>query len=196
MSESTNVPEHKLRQDAKATLVTTASGEGNTARGRPTIRAWPFNPEDASPRARWRLLPSDLLRDAEALLVRTTLDKINVLSGDSAFTAAMRGDAATAIAVALSLMPIEETTLRVDIAMTGVLRGARGGNAEAALVLAHVVGRAELGHPFATELSASLLAHHLRHSLNRRRLAKEEARLWSVLRAQDGTTVATKEDRA
>jgi hypothetical protein len=195
MSVSTNVPAHKLRQAAKAAPVTTAAGNGNKARGRPTIRAWPFSPEDASPLTWWRTVPSDLLRDAEALLVRTTLDKIDVLGGDPTFTAALRGDAAAAIPVALSLLPIGETTPRVDLAMTAVLRCALGGNAEAALVPAHVVGRAELGHPFATEISASWFTQHLRHSPCRRAFTPAEAKLWTALRACDNGA-PRKEDRS
>lgn len=120
MSQSTNVPEHMLRQQADATLVTTA-----------------------------------------------------------------------AITTALALMPIEETTLEVDLAMTTVVRGALDGDAVAALVLSHVMGHAALDHPFATELSPSWLAHHLRPSRHRRRrLTEEEAGLWSALRAQDEATAA------
>jgi hypothetical protein len=158
--------------------------------------AWPFKPEDTTPLAWWRTLPSGLLRDAEVLLVRATLDKIDVVNGSQAFTTALRGDASAAIAVALSRLPIEETTLEVDLAMTAVLRGALDGDPAAALVLSHVIGRAELHRPFATELSASWLTHHLRHSPNPRRFTEEEARLWSVLRAQDGTMATTTGDSA
>ena len=66
--------------------------------------------------------------------------------------------------MAYSLMPIGEATLEADLAMTAVLRGALDGDAAAALVLSHVIGSAELHYPFAMELSASWLAHRLRHS--------------------------------
>jgi hypothetical protein len=60
-------------------------------------------------------------------------------------------------------------------------------------VLSHVLECAELHHPFATELSASWLVHHLHHSPDRRPFAEHEARLWSALHAQDETMAATKE---
>ena len=234
MSESANVPEQKLRQQADATIVTTANadlhhrpkdGNRNTdedrgpygcpvdpvviarseiaaaaraadlARSGTAPRAWPFNPEDTSPLAWWRTLPANLFRDAEALLVSATLDKIDVLSGSHTFAAALRGDTAAAIAVALSLMPIEDTTLEVDLAMTAVLRGALDGDAPAALVLSHVIGHAALDHPFATELSPSWLAHHLRPSPHRRRFTGKKAGLWSALRAQDEATAAGRGDQ-
>jgi hypothetical protein len=234
MSESTYVPEQELRQQADATLITTANADlhrrpkdtdrnadedrgpharrvdhaviarsniaaaaraADLAPSRPATRAWPFNPEDTSPLAWWRTLPSDLLRDAETLLAYATLGKIEVLSGSRTFAAALRGDTTAAITTALALMPIEETTLEVDLAMTAVLRGALDGDAMAALVLSHVIGRAELDHPFATELSASWLAHHLRHSPDRRRFTEEEAVLWSALRAEEQTTAPGKGDQ-
>jgi hypothetical protein len=234
MSQSTYVPEQELRQQADATLITTANADlhrrpkdtdrnadedrgpharrvdhavlarseiaaaaraADLARSSPAPRAWPFNPEDTFPLAWWRTLPANLFRDAEALLVSATLDKIDVLSGSHTFAAALRGDTAAAITTALALMPIEETTLEVDLAMTAVLRGALDGDAAAALVLSHVIGRATLHHPFATELSPSWLAHHLRHSPNRRCFTEEEARLWSALRAQDEATAAGRGDQ-
>lgn len=136
---------------------------------------WCFTPEDAPPLAWWRTLPSDLLGDAEVLQVRSTLDKIVVLRGGNTFGAALRGEVTAAVAVALSLMPIWDVTLDVDIAMTAVLRSALEADGAAALVLAHVLARAEIGHPFATELSASWPAHRLRHSLVSHRFTKEGA---------------------
>src|SRR6202011_6128769 len=124
MSQSTNVPGHMLRQQADATLVTTANPHlhhrpkdgyhkadedrgrhgypvdpvviarsniaaaalaADLARSSPAPRAWPFNPEDISPLAGWRTLPSDLLREAETLLIHATLDQIEVLRGSHTF---------------------------------------------------------------------------------------------------------------
>ncbi|WMT73345.1 hypothetical protein [Bradyrhizobium sp. Ash2021] len=148
-------------------------------------RLWPFRPQDVSPLVWWRMLPSDLMRDAEHLLVCATLDGITVMRGGHDITAALQGDPAAAIAVALSLMPVDEVTLEVDIAMTAVLRCTLAGNAAAALVLAKVVGRAELDHPFATELSGSWYTHHLRHSPDRRKFTPDEKAVWSALRKCD-----------
>src|ERR1700675_915222 len=44
-------------------------------RSAPAARAWPFSTEDATSLAWWRTLPSDLLRDAEGLLVCATLNR-------------------------------------------------------------------------------------------------------------------------
>jgi hypothetical protein len=140
MSDTTYVPEHKLRQQASAARVTIANVDlhgpnhhrdkvapapvrceaaasavpsadlSHAARtadraGRPAgpiERAWPFNPEDTSPLAWRRTLPSDRLRDAEALLVNTTLAKIGTMRGGGAFTAALLGEVGAAVAVALA----------------------------------------------------------------------------------------------
>ena len=79
------------------------------------------------------------------------------MRGGDILIATLRGEVAAAVAVALALMPIAEVTLEVDLAMTAVLRGALAGDGPAALVLAHVLGHADIGHPFAAELSASWL---------------------------------------
>ncbi len=222
MSETINVPEHKLRQQANASIGVPAnaellapSGDGHqdkvapgplgceatasanpeadkahtarpAARARrhgPIERAWPSQPGDTSPLAWWRTLPSDQLGDAEALLVNTTLGKIDLMGGGDAMAAALRGEVGAGVAVALSLMPINKVTLEVDLAMTAVLRGALGGDGPAALVLAHVLGRADIDHPFATELSASWLTCPPRAS--RRRFTKQEARLLAAMQERD-----------
>lgn len=156
---------------------------------------WPFHAADTSPLAWWRMLPADKFRDAEHLLLRATLNKVAVLHGKS-WIAALRGDAAASIAVALSLMPINIPTLEVDIAMTAVLASALDGDAATALMLSHVLGRAALDHPFATELAASWLAHNLRHSLDRRRFNTSEAALWKALRTLDATSTTNVGDHA
>ncbi len=97
--------------------------------------------------------------------------------------------------MAFSLMLIGETMLEIDPAMTAVLCRALDGDAAAALVLSHVVGRAELHGPFATELSGAWLAHQLRHFPSRHRFIEEEARLWSAIRTQDEPTAAGKENQ-
>ena len=157
----------------------------------PVNRAWPFNPDDTSPIAWWRTLPSDRLRDAQRLLVNTTLERIGVMRGGGVLTAALRGEAGAAVAVALTMMPIGDVTLEVDFAMTAVLRGALAGNGPAALVLAHVLGHADIGHPFATELSASWLPCQPRHCRDRRRFTKQEASRVAALRERDELPAAS-----
>jgi hypothetical protein len=76
------------------------------------------------------------------------INKIDVLRGGDDFAAALKGDPAAAIAATFSMMPIEEMTLKADVAMTALLRCALEGNAAAALVLAQV--RTRSGTPSAS----------------------------------------------
>jgi hypothetical protein len=64
------------------------------------------------------------------------------------------------------------------------------------LVLGHVLGRADIGHPFATELSASWLTCHLRNSPDRRRFTKQEASLLVAMRERDELAAADVGGRA
>jgi hypothetical protein len=181
----------KAALSASATRVQSLAVDDRRPVALASERLWPFRPQDISPLAWWWTLPSDLIRDAEHLLVRATLDRITMMCGGNDLPAALRGDPAAAIAAAFSLMPIDDVTLEVDITMTAVLRCALDGNAAAALVLAHVVGRAELDHPFATELSGSWYTLHLRHTPDRRRFTPDEKAVWSALRKYDETRART-----
>jgi hypothetical protein len=129
--------------------------------------AWPFRAESYSPLAWWRLLPPDAFRDAERLLLITTLRGISVLHGGDDLAAAMRGDAAGAIGAALDLLPVDEVTLQVDITMTALMNTALGSNAASALVMAQVIGLSDVGHELTTELAASWLDYGERHSDDR-----------------------------
>ncbi|SIN83791.1 hypothetical protein SAMN05443247_00096 [Bradyrhizobium erythrophlei] len=146
-----------------------------------SARPWPFKAEDSSPLAWWRTLPSDTFGEAQRLILLRTLE-IDVLHGGDDFAAALEGDAAAAIGVAFSLMPIEEVTLKADIAMTALLRCALERNAAAALVLAQVLGLTDLGHSFATELAVSWLAYGRRCSDNPRKFSKAETLLMAAFR--------------
>jgi hypothetical protein len=198
MSKSTKVPERKLRHEGGNVA---ESGQGSSGgpspagnssedvSGNPDLtlsppanRPWPFNREDASPLAWWRTLPSDAFRDIERLLLLATLEQIYVLHSGDDFTAALEGDPSAAIGVAFSLMPIEEMTLTVDIAMTALLRCVLERNAAAALVLAQVLGLTDLGHPFATELAVSWLDYGRRSSDNPSKFRKAETVLLAAFR--------------
>jgi hypothetical protein len=143
---------------------------------------WPFKADDTSPLAWWRTLPSDAFGDAERLSLLATLEQIDVLHGGDDGAAAMKGDPAAAIGFAFSLMPIEQMTLKVDVAMTALLRCSLERNAAAALVLAQVLGLTDLGHSYATELAASWLAHGRRCSDNPCKFSKAETVLLTVFR--------------
>jgi hypothetical protein len=128
---------------------------------------WPFNAQDISPLAWWRSLPSDLLRDAEHLLVIDTLDRISMFDRDGKLPAAVRGDTAAVIGAALSLLPVNEVTLTVDITMTALLRCALGGDTTSTVVLANILHRVGLNYPLAAELSASWYTRLARASCRR-----------------------------
>jgi hypothetical protein len=137
--------------------------------------AWPFGAMDTSPLAWWRTMPADLLGDAEQLLLRDTIGKVGVLKGRD-WVAAMRGDLPASIAIALEAMPIMAITLQVDLGMTTLMLGARGGSAAAALVLSQVLQRRLLDHPFGKELSVSWLMFNPRRAVAGRLQAKALAR--------------------
>ena len=129
------------------------------AYGPASARSWPFKAEDSSPLAWWRRLPSQAFGEPERLHMGATLEQINVLHAELDLLAALKGDAAAAIEVTFTLMPMSEISLRTDIAMTALLRCALERNAAASLVLAQVLGLTDLGHPYAGELATAWLAY-------------------------------------
>jgi hypothetical protein len=194
MTNETKLPErkHKGPRRAGAASAPLAIDRGSIAANasienpalrikRPPDRPWPFKAADVSPLQWWRTLPSDAFRDAEQILL-TTAERISVLHGGDDFAAALAGDAAGAIGVAFSLVPIEEITLAVDVAMTALCRCALAGNAAAALVMAQVIGLTSLDHGLATELAASWYTHGLRYSSNPRKFSQAEAVLLTAFR--------------
>lgn len=163
MSKKTEMPARKRRHQGP-TVQTGDATDPASKISRPATSGWPFAAQEISPLAWWRTLPPNLLRDAEHLLVIDTLDTICVMDRHDEFAAALRGDAAAAVGMALSLLPIREVTLAVDIAMTALLRCALDGDATAAMVVANLLHRVELNHPFATELSAFWCRRAASHS--------------------------------
>jgi hypothetical protein len=193
----TKVPERKLRHEephrADAAGFPLAIDRGSIGGNasidnpawrlkRPPDRPWPFRPADATPLQWWRTLPSDAFRDAEQILLRATVEEISVLHGGDDLAAALAGNAAAAIGVAFSLMPIEKTTLTADIAMTALCRCALAPNAAAALVMAQVIGLTDLDHGLATQLAASWYMHGRRHSSNPRKFSQAGAVLLTAFR--------------
>lgn len=184
MTRSTKVPEHKLRQQgcptnsgASGSRLVGASPKGEWSPSTP----WPFSIEDGTPLAWWRLLPPDLLRGSEHL-VRNTLNEIAVLRGGDEFCAALRGDAASAIGVALAAMPIEDIELRVDIAMSTLLSTALEPNASSALVMAQIIGLTNLDHPFGAALASSWLDFGRHHSADLQKFVEAEVVLRTAFR--------------
>jgi hypothetical protein len=190
MTDETKVPERKLRHEGPHRAdgvgsplpIDRGSIGANTSIDnpawrikRPLDRPWPFKAANVSPLHWWRTLPSDAFRDAEHTVLLTTVKRIGVIHGGDDLTGALAGDPAAAIGVAFSLMPIEETTVTIDIAMTALCRCALAPNAAAALVLAQVIGLTGLNHGLATELAASWYAYGLLHSSNPRKFSQAEA---------------------
>jgi hypothetical protein len=182
----------KAPKQTTATIEAAFAAQATFATGadaRPSLEdcaqsSWPWSPEDFSPIEWWRSLPADSLGDAQHLLLRATLDKVCVMNGRE-WLSAMHGDAAASIAIAVEMSPIAEITLEVDLAMTVLMLSSLDGNAAAALVLSHLLGRAALDHPFAKELSASWLVLNLRRARNASKLSDQadsgsqvSSRLW------------------
>jgi hypothetical protein len=149
-----------------------------------TKRLWPFKADEMSPLTWWRTLPPAAFDKAERISLRMTLEKIEMLCADDDFKAALKGDPAAAIGVAFSLMPIAKMTLHVDIAMTALLLSALE-NAAAALVLAQLVGLADLGHPHAIELASSWLAYGRQSSEDPCKFRDAEAVLLAAFKERD-----------
>jgi hypothetical protein len=112
-------------------------------------------------------MPADKLGETEQGALRATLRKINPLKGPE-WLAAMRGDAAASVAIAIAMVPIGTITLEVDLAMSVLMSSALAGNAAAALVLSHLLRHTALDHPFAAELSVSWLVFNLTRALEAR----------------------------
>jgi hypothetical protein len=109
-------------------------------------------------------MPADNYGDAQLLHLRATMAKISVMK-DPQWLFALKGDAAASVAIAIGAMPIGKVTLEVDLAMSALALCALEGSAGAALVLAHILRRASLDHPFGKDLSASWLALNLCRTL-------------------------------
>lgn len=157
---------HKCRQQDLAVLTGDVADVARKSIW-PSTSGWPFNAQDISPLAWWRTLPSDLLHDAEHLLVIDTLGRIGMIDRDGKLPAAVRGDSAAAIGAALSLLPVDEVTLTIDITMTALLRCVLRGDTTSTMVLANILHRVGLNYPLAAELSVSWYTRLARGSSRR-----------------------------
>jgi hypothetical protein len=167
-----------MRMNEKDTMTSPSPGSATkvhlTAHDPASARPWPFKAHDSSPLAWWRRLPSGVFGEPERLHLRATLEQINVLHAEHDLMAAVKGEAAAAIEVTFTLMPMTEFSLRTDIAMTALLRCALKSNASASLVLAQVLGLTDVGHPYATELATSWLSYGWLCSENPREFSKAQ----------------------
>ena len=133
--------------------------------------AWPYCAGDGQPLAWWRMLPADLFGHAERLGVRETLECLAVVDGSRRFAVALKVDPVAAITLSLSLPAIPDASLKVDIAVTVLLRNALN-DPGAALVLSDVLEQTELQETVAADLATSWPTRHL--------CASQEARLLSA----------------
>jgi hypothetical protein len=133
----------------------------------------------------WRTMGPDLFGETECLLVNSALDGLAVLGAGKDFGAALKGDAAAAISAALSLVPVREVTLKVDIAMTALLCCALKNDPAAVLVLSHILGLAQWGDKDAEDLGLAWLERHLAHPVDPKRFALSEAAIAAAFCRQE-----------
>jgi hypothetical protein len=163
------ISESRAASNAEDRSADRAPPAGNLAKtDQPAQSPWPFNLGDVTPLEWWRTMPADCLGSGQHLLLGATLEKICVMN-DHQWLCALRGDAAASIAIAIGAMPINQVTLEVDLAMSALALCALEGSAGAALVLAHILRRTPLEHPFGRDISASWLAHNLGRTLKAKR---------------------------
>ncbi|MET4212448.1 hypothetical protein [Bradyrhizobium sp. LA2.1] len=134
-------------------------------------------PADGHPLSWWRIIPPRFLGEPERLYINESLTGLAVFGADQNLTAALAGDAAAAIASALSLAPLREINLKVDIAMTALMSIALRGDPAAVLLLAHILGRGEWGNPSAEDLGLAWLDRHTSYPMSREQFAAYEVAL-------------------
>jgi hypothetical protein len=195
MTDLSDIPEHNVLQaktehsacrGSQIAPVTGSTAPENLALPQRPC-PWPFKPQDTQPLAWWRMLPADEIGNPERLLLLAALEQIRMLHCGDDGAAALKGDPAAAIGFAFSLMPIEQMTLTVDIAMTALMRCALERNSAAALVLAQILGLTNLGHPNVTEIAASWLDFGRRNSADPRKVSEAETLLRAAFRERDQT---------
>jgi hypothetical protein len=204
MTDATKVPERKLRHrhtrraDEDCVFPPAEqlrNGQSSTNDDLSSLmlpkRPAPVKATDVTPLQWWRTLPVHAFRDAERLLLRSTIERIRPLHGGADLAAALKGDAAAAIDAALCLMPIADITLTVDLAMTALCRCALAPNATAALVMAQITGLSDLDHGQARKLAASWSRYGRRYASDRQKFREAEAVLLTAFRQrQRGGEVA------
>ncbi|OKO79811.1 hypothetical protein [Bradyrhizobium sp. AS23.2] len=125
----------------------------------------PYTPEDPNPLTWWRMLPPHFFRNTERLLLRATLKNLAIIGGGKDVAAALEGDPAAAVKVALSLIPLRELTLPADISMTALLSCTLNGDRASGLVMSHILGRTQWGDPGTEMLGLAWLDRHIAHPI-------------------------------
>jgi hypothetical protein len=90
------------------------------------------------PLSLWRTLRADEFEASDLAAIRGLLAN-TVLLGQPKWRGAVAGDVPSAVAVAVSFMPVNKITVQVDIAMTALIRCAAEGDFAAAIVAANIL---------------------------------------------------------
>jgi hypothetical protein len=194
MTYSNRVPEHKLRHRygigtinqvadsaptmswAERPLTESSLRSGSACEATPLAGAAVLreNQIGTSLLSLWRTVPADRFCAGDMVEISSVLDEIATVLEGSGYEPALYGDPDATIGLVLALMPIRTVGLRIDIAMTAVLRCALEGDLRAALVLVHIVDRADLHLSQAAELCTSWFEYYLRRSPSKGGLTRAE----------------------
>ena len=90
------------------------------------------------PLSLWRTLRANEFEASDLAAIEGLLAN-TVLLGQPKWRGAVAGDVPSAVAVAVSFMPVDEITVQVDIAMTALIRCAAEGDFAAAIVAANIL---------------------------------------------------------
>jgi hypothetical protein len=117
--------------------------------------------------ALWREKVAYRFNDADTVAVKELLNKA-VLLNEPKWAEARKGDAATAIALAVAEWPVINISPRVDLIMSAILFAGMTGSAAAAVVLAHVLRQLPGGRKIHKRIAASWLTRNLQTALAKR----------------------------
>jgi len=113
-------------------------------------------------------LPADQFSSTQIAAIRQSLAAIALID-EPRWSAALAGDAAAAVGVAVRSMPVERITCRTDMVMSALCLSALLGSAAACLVLGHILKQVGTFDPAAKRCAASWLVRQLtRHGLEAR----------------------------
>jgi hypothetical protein len=90
------------------------------------------------PLSLWRTLRADEFEASDLAAIKGLLANTALL-GQPKWRGAVAGDVPSAVAVAVSFMPVDKITVQVDIAMTALIRCAAEGDFAAAIVAANIL---------------------------------------------------------
>ena len=112
------------------------------------------------PLSLWRTLRAVQFEATDLTAIRLLLAKL-VLFDRPKWRDAIAGDAAAAIAVAVSFLPIDNVTHQVDLAMTALIRCAIEGDLAAAIVVANILRRLPGSAPSHRQIATSWFVSNL-----------------------------------